>query len=163
MKEKEILQADTLEQQHQLPENYNKLSSHHFPLFLTVQRLVYMVDASLQLSFFTRSHDGKIIGMESSLGWQSEDQGVFMINQDFKQREEIKKDLQEFELKILSGQSETEIEGFVDGGNLDLLQTDTDASKMDLEALKTHSDGSVSTGLRYFGKFDEDYRKEQLR
>lgn len=41
--------------------------------------------------------------MEQSLGWHSEDSGVFMINQDFKQSEEVKKELREFELKILAG------------------------------------------------------------
>ena len=77
------------------------LSSHHFPLFLTVQRLVYMLDASLRRSFFSRTSQGRVIGMESSLGWHSEDQGVFMINQDFKQSDERKKELLEFELMVL--------------------------------------------------------------
>ena len=79
------------------------LRGEHFPLFLTVQRLVYMLDASLYNSFFSRKADGKIIGMESSLGWHSEDRGVFMINQDFKQSEQIKHELQQFELAILAG------------------------------------------------------------
>ena len=77
------------------------LSSHHFPLFLTVQRLVYMLDASLRRSFFSRTSQGRVIGMESSLGWHSEDKGVFMINQDFKQSDERKKELLEFELMVL--------------------------------------------------------------
>ena len=73
LKEKEIIQADTLDQQLCIPESYNNLQDGHFPIFLTVQRLVYMLDASLNRSFFSRSQDGKIIGMESSLGWHNED------------------------------------------------------------------------------------------
>ena len=38
------------------------------------------VDASLKRSFFSRTDSGKIIGMESSLGWPCEDIGVSMIN-----------------------------------------------------------------------------------
>jgi len=79
-KEKEIIQAETIQQQKQLPESYSLLQSYHFPLFLTVQRLVYMLDAALPRSFFSRNHTGRIIGMESSLGWHNEEQGVFMIN-----------------------------------------------------------------------------------
>ena len=73
LKEKEIIQADTLDHQLRIPESYNNLQNGHFPIFLTVQRLVYMLDASLDRSFLSRSQDGKIIGMESSLGWHNED------------------------------------------------------------------------------------------
>ena len=36
MKEKEMMQNDALEHQLKLPESYNSLNAHHFPLFLTV-------------------------------------------------------------------------------------------------------------------------------
>ena len=62
-----------------------------------------MLDASCAHSFFSRRHDGKIIGMETSLGWHGEDNGIFMINQDYKQSDEIKKQVQDFELQLLSG------------------------------------------------------------
>ena len=91
-------------------------------MFLTVQRLVYMLDASCYTSFFSRRSDGKIIGMESSLGWHSEDQGVFMINQDYKQSDDIKQQIQEFELQVLAGKKADEIEDL--GGadvHLDML------------------------------------------
>ena len=71
---------------------------------MTVQRLVYMLDASLYNSFFSRKANGKIIGMESSLGWHSEDRGVFMINQDYKLSDTIKNQIQEFELSVLAGE-----------------------------------------------------------
>ena len=48
--------------------------------------------------------------METSLGWHSEDRGVFMINQDFKQSDDLKKQLQEFELSILSGEKAEDFE-----------------------------------------------------
>ena len=108
IKEEEIIQAEQIQQQLNLPEKISKLSAKHFPLFLTVQRLVYMLDASLHNSFFSRKRNGKIIGMESSLGWHNEDSGVFMINQDFKQSDELKRQLQEFELSIIAGDANNE-------------------------------------------------------
>lgn len=65
-----------------------------------------MLDAALPQSFFSRKADGKIIGVESSLGWHSEDRGVFMINQDYKQSEELKREMQEFELSVLAGEQD---------------------------------------------------------
>ena len=55
-----------------------------------------------------------------------------MINQDFKQNEDLKKDLQEFELKILSGQSkESDIFDF--NGDLGLITVDNDPIMMDMK------------------------------
>lgn len=109
IREQEIIQAEQVEQQLALPERFDRLSARHYPLFLTVQRLVYMLDAALQTPFFSRKSDGKIIGMDSSLGWHSEDKGVFMINQDYKYTDEIKNQLQEFELAVLSGEKADEL------------------------------------------------------
>ena len=36
----------------------DNLSSEHFPLFVTVRRLIYMMDASLENSFFSRNNEG---------------------------------------------------------------------------------------------------------
>ena len=122
IREKEILQAEQVDQQLAMPEQMHQLSGRHFPLFLTVQRLVYMLDASLYNSFFTRKSNGKIIGMESSLGWHSEDRGVFMINQDFKQSDQIRSELQEFELAILAGDKVDQIDDFGAGDfEMDIL------------------------------------------
>jgi len=104
-----------VEQQLALPESMTRVRLSQFPLFLTVQRFVYMLDASFQNSFFSRRSDGRIIGMEqSSLGWHSEDRGVFMINQDFKQSDELKKQIQEFELAVLSGEKDDKLDEFKD-------------------------------------------------
>lgn len=48
-----------------------------------------MIDASLENSFFSRSCDNEIIGMDSSLGWHSEQNGLMMINVEQKLSESI--------------------------------------------------------------------------
>lgn len=58
----------------------DNLNSDHFPLFVTVRRLIYMIDASLEYSFFSRNFEGQIIGMDSGVEWHNENRGVFMIN-----------------------------------------------------------------------------------
>ena len=92
-KEQEILAKEQIQQQLKMPEAFSQLEIKHFPLFVTVQKLVYMLDASLYRSFFSRSYDGKIVGMDSNLGWHGEEAGVFMINHDFKRTEETKQEL----------------------------------------------------------------------
>ena len=47
-----------------LPNAFDDLQPHHFPLFLTVKRLIYMMDACLSYSFFSRDHNNNIIGMD---------------------------------------------------------------------------------------------------
>jgi len=56
---------DELERQMKLPNYFSELTNEHFPLFLTVKALVYMMDASLKFPFFSRNYKGEIIGMES--------------------------------------------------------------------------------------------------
>ena len=73
---------------------------------MTVQKLVYMLDASLYWSFFARNQEGKVIGLDSNLGWHNEESGVFMINQDFKRSEQMQQELKEFELAVLMGEEE---------------------------------------------------------
>ena len=86
-------------------------------------------------SFFTRTNDGKIIGMETSLGWHNEDQGVFMINQDFKHTEEVRKNLQEFELNILTGKGANNLDSDKNGGDLGLIAIDNNEPlSMDINA-----------------------------
>ena len=58
-----------------------ELSSEDYPLFLTVKRLIYMLDASTDFPFFARDKGGKQIGLESNVEWHNEQGGVFMINQ----------------------------------------------------------------------------------
>ena len=65
-----------------------------------------MLDASLYYSFFSRRRDGKIIGLDSNLGWHSEENGVFMINQEFKQKESMQKQLHDYELSMITGEED---------------------------------------------------------
>lgn len=66
--ESDMLDDDVeLEKQMQLPFSMDGLNSDHFPLFVTVRRLIYMLDASLEYSFFSRNFEGKIIGLESGV------------------------------------------------------------------------------------------------
>jgi hypothetical protein len=47
-----------------LPNAFDDLKPHHFPLFLTVKRLIYMMDACLSYSFFSRDHNNNIVGLD---------------------------------------------------------------------------------------------------
>jgi hypothetical protein len=58
-----------------LPAAFEDLEPHHFPLFTTIKKLIFMLDASLENSFFTRDKDKNILGMNSNLGWHSEASG----------------------------------------------------------------------------------------
>ena len=70
---------------------YNNLKSvpkSEYPLFLTVKKLIYMLDGNWSHPFFSRDSSGKIYGMDSSNEWHNEGkQGALMINQ--YQRENI--------------------------------------------------------------------------
>ena len=87
-----------------LPNDTRELRAQHFPLFVTVKKLVNMIDASAYNSFFTRTRERKSVGMAQSLSWHGEDQGVFMINQDFKNGDDLQKKVQNFELALLAGE-----------------------------------------------------------
>lgn len=71
-------------QQLEMPNAFEDLKPKHFPLFVTVKQLLYMMDASLQHSFFKRDAKNNIIGMDSNLSWHNENKGMFMINQLYK-------------------------------------------------------------------------------
>jgi len=64
-----------------IPAAYEDLKPQHFPLFLTVKQLLFMLDASLYDSFFFRDSQNKVVGMENNLTWHNENKGLFMINQ----------------------------------------------------------------------------------
>ena len=74
--EQEMADASQLD----MPNAYEDLKPKHFPLFVTVKQLLYMMDASLQHSFFKRDAKNNIIGMDANLSWHNENKGMFMIN-----------------------------------------------------------------------------------
>ena len=55
-----------------------------FPLFLTIRRLILMIDGSLTRPFFARDLNNKIIGMSSGSEWHNEIKGVLSINKEYK-------------------------------------------------------------------------------
>lgn len=59
----------------------SQLKQKDYPLFLTVKRLIMMLDASTYFPFFSRDADGKQVGLNGNLEWSNEQGGVFMINQ----------------------------------------------------------------------------------
>lgn len=63
-----------------MPNAFDDLQPRHFPLFVTVQKLFYMMDACLPYSFFSRDVNNNINGLDSNLGWHNEKKGVMMIN-----------------------------------------------------------------------------------
>ena len=71
---------EQLEKQLDLPKTMKSLNSDHFPLFVTVKRLLYMLDASTPQPFFSRDAEGQLVGMSSRAEWHNEQGGVFMIN-----------------------------------------------------------------------------------
>lgn len=75
---------ETIEKQRQLAMSMDDLSHDDFPLFLTVKRLLYMIDASTNYPFFARTNEGKQISMDSGIEWHNESGGVFMINRYYK-------------------------------------------------------------------------------
>jgi hypothetical protein len=85
-----------------LPAAFEDLKPQHFPLFLTLKQLLFMLDASLYDSFFFRDAENKVIGMENNLTWHNENKGLFMINQQYKTDADYNKLLLEFTSEVLN-------------------------------------------------------------
>jgi len=77
----QIEQELATDQQMNLPAAFEDLKPVHFPLFLTLKQLLFMLDASLYESFFYRDATNRIVGMDNNLSWHNENKGLFMINQ----------------------------------------------------------------------------------
>jgi len=56
------------------------IDERDWPLFLTVRRLILMIDGTLQRPFFARNVEGNIIGTDSNAQWHNEMRGVLMIS-----------------------------------------------------------------------------------
>jgi hypothetical protein len=94
-----------------MPAAYSDLKKEHFPLFTTIQKLIYMFDASLPNSFFTRDANNNIIGMDSQMGWHSEcggesSQGAMMINSHHRTTVDYDQQIQRFGAKVLEMEEE---------------------------------------------------------
>jgi len=86
MKEEEENLLDPEDDENEYVKKMNRYQSldgideHDFPLFLTVRRLVMMIDGTLARPFFSRNLDGKIVGTDSNAQWHNEQKGVLMIS-----------------------------------------------------------------------------------
>lgn len=58
MEEDALADDEEVEKQINLPESIENLNSDHFPLFVTIKRLILMLDASMDYSFFSRNNEG---------------------------------------------------------------------------------------------------------
>jgi tetratricopeptide (TPR) repeat protein len=76
--------SDSDEEADNGPSNMNLLKDEDFPLFFTVRRLIFMVDASLRRPFFARDMSGKIIGAGTNFEWHNEHKGYLKISKDYK-------------------------------------------------------------------------------
>ena len=84
-KQEEILADELeLEQQLSLAPTLRQVASEEFPLFLTVRRLLFMVDGCFARSFFVRNAKGESVGQTSASQWHNENKGVMLINRYFK-------------------------------------------------------------------------------
>ena len=98
---------DELEETHQknIPASIANLSNDTFPCFLTVKKLIYMLDASLTYPFFSRSIDGSLYGMNASTEWHNETkQGTFMINQYHKNAYDFTKKIKRLGKKVIQAE-----------------------------------------------------------
>lgn len=69
-----------------MPNALSSVQSDQYPIFLTVKKLVYMLDACLTNSFFAWNPDGSIFGSENTTEWHNESKnGAFMINRYLKE------------------------------------------------------------------------------
>ena len=61
--ELEIIDENELEKQIQLPQTMISIPDAQFPLFLTLRRLLLMIDGTVKRPFFSRNSKGEIIGL----------------------------------------------------------------------------------------------------
>ena len=79
-----LLDESEVEKQLSLVHTLNLVPNDQFPLFLTLRRLLIMIDGTLSKPFFARNVHGKIIGLDENAEWHSENSGIMMINTMYK-------------------------------------------------------------------------------
>ncbi|CDW72543.1 lupus brain antigen [Stylonychia lemnae] len=116
--ERDLVDDLSLETHMNIPNSFDNLTSRHFPLFVTVKKLIYMLDACLNYSFFSRDNNNNIIGLDSNLGWHNESKGVLMINHYYKENIDYDEQLAKFGKEILEMDKDAEIDNnFEDQGD----------------------------------------------
>ena len=95
------------------PISMNLLKDQDFPLFFTVRRLIFMIDASLRRPFFARDINGKVIGAGSNYEWHNEYKGSLKISRDYKAQIN-----RTYELSKSDSSDEDELERSIDTENI---------------------------------------------
>lgn len=80
----ELLDMEEMERNMKVAQSMADMRNDDFPAFLTIKRLVYMIDASVNRPFFARNIKNEIIGLDSQAEWHNEQKGVLMINNYYK-------------------------------------------------------------------------------
>jgi hypothetical protein len=63
--EDELLDMEEIEKNMKMAQSFNQMRNEDFPAFLTIKRLVFMIDGSLGRPFFARNMRNEIIGLDS--------------------------------------------------------------------------------------------------
>ena len=63
--EDELMDMEEIEKNMKMPQSMQQMRNDDFPAFLTIKRLVYMIDGSLRRPFFARNLKNEIIGLDS--------------------------------------------------------------------------------------------------
>lgn len=141
--EERNLQDDlVMESEMNLPNSFDDLKSSQFPLFVTVKRLIYMMDACLSYSFFSRDNNNNIIGLDSNLGWHNESKGVMMINHYFKENIDYDQQLSKFGKELMEIEKEVDI--------IEDAEDDDDLGQNFKIIQESNSDVNTKKGFSYY-------------
>jgi ATP-dependent exoDNAse (exonuclease V) beta subunit len=157
---------DELEEaaQKNIPSSITKLTDDHFPCFVTVKKLIYMLDASLSYPFFSRSVEGNIYGMDSSTEWHNENKhGTFMINQYHKDTYDFTKKLKKLGKKVVQAEDIDDEEKIkqlkeegIDAENEDIAAT-ADDSDIDSDFEDNYDNSNVNSNIEYMNEQRQNF------
>ena len=107
MEDDPVFEESESEEEVQGPSSMEFLRDEDFPLFVTVRKVIFMVDAAMKRPFFARDRNGDVIGSNTKFQWHNELKGALMINKQFKlqrQTEDIGK------IEVSSSDSDEELD-----------------------------------------------------
>lgn len=71
------------------PSSMSYVTDDDFPLFVTVRKLILMIDGSLHRPFFDRTKSGKVIGSSTNFEWHNELVGSLKISKNYKKQKKM--------------------------------------------------------------------------
>ena len=80
----EGFEEESSEEEVQGPVSLEFMRDEDFPLFATVRKIIFMVDAAMKRPFFARNKEGNVIGSSSKFQWHNEMKGALVINREYK-------------------------------------------------------------------------------